>query len=392
MKKLLFLISLMTCVLSGYSQKIAVHVEGEPLRSLLTEEQKQTMDTLCITGVLTKEDYAFLRNTEFKNLEVLDLSSSSIDTIPAKAFVGWDKGKEIKDLHSIFTVFRFILPETISFIGDSAFYNHQSRLELEIYGQFPEIGRHIAYVDFSDPYRGFVQWIIGEGNEKYIINNGIIGSSDGKTIFQTNEESYDICFSEGVSTIAGHAFEDCLLNQVILPESLDSIGNYAFHNLGIFPSIVRSTIYEGDYLFVCKAQIPPSLGEGALRINEEGMNFFTLYVPKESINLYRSTEGWSDFFSIESIDNLKEWVPHQVIAHEKTSSISHKIHTLASSLTCTSSDAVKIEVYSLDALKVGESHFANGQATIKVSHTPATYLYIVTYPDGKRESGKVRIN
>lgn len=45
MKKLLFLISLMTCVLSGYSQKIAVHVEGEPLRSLLTEEQKQTMDT-----------------------------------------------------------------------------------------------------------------------------------------------------------------------------------------------------------------------------------------------------------------------------------------------------------------------------------------------------------
>lgn len=56
---------------------------------------------------------------------------------------------------------------------------------------------------------------------------------------------------------------------------------------------------------------------------------------------------------------------------------------------CTSPTAVKLEVYTMDAIKVGEAAFANGGATVKVRKTPATYLYIVTYSDGRRESGKV---
>ena len=43
----------------------------------------------------------------------------------------------------------------------------------------------------------------------------------------------------------------------------------------------------------------------------------------------------------------------------------------------------------MDAVKVGEADFANGEATVKVDKVPATYLYIVTNPDGRRESGKV---
>ena len=60
-------------------------------------------------------------------------------------------------------------------------------------------------------------------------------------------------------------------------------------------------------------------------------------------------------------------------------------------LTCTSPHATKLEVYTLDAIKVGESAFTNGEAMVKVNKTPATYLYIVTYPDGRRESGKVMV-
>ena len=58
-------------------------------------------------------------------------------------------------------------------------------------------------------------------------------------------------------------------------------------------------------------------------------------------------------------------------------------------VSCTSPTAVKLEIYTMDAIKVGEAAFANGEATVKVRKTPATYLYIVTYPDGRRESGKV---
>ena len=63
----------------------------------------------------------------------------------------------------------------------------------------------------------------------------------------------------------------------------------------------------------------------------------------------------------------------------------------ASSLLCTSPNATKLEVYTMDAVKVGEANFANGEAKVKVDKTPATYLYIVTYPNGSRESGKVMV-
>ena len=59
-----------------------------------------------------------------------------------------------------------------------------------------------------------------------------------------------------------------------------------------------------------------------------------------------------------------------------------------SKISCTAPNAVKLEVYTMDAIKVGEARFVDGKATVKVCEAPAIYLYIVTYPDGRRESGK----
>lgn len=68
------------------------------------------------------------------------------------------------------------------------------------------------------------------------------------------------------------------------------------------------------------------------------------------------------------------------------------IHTLSSSILCTSLTATLLEVYTMDAVKVGEASFLNGKASVTVDKVPSTYLYIVTYPDGRRESGKVMIS
>ena len=68
------------------------------------------------------------------------------------------------------------------------------------------------------------------------------------------------------------------------------------------------------------------------------------------------------------------------------------IQTIGASLLCTAPDAVKLEVYTMDATKVGEARFVDGEATVKVGEAPAMYLYIVTYPDGRRESGKARVS
>ena len=68
---------------------------------------------------------------------------------------------------------------------------------------------------------------------------------------------------------------------------------------------------------------------------------------------------------------------------------SAQVHPIGQTLLCTSPTAIKLEVYTMDAIKVGEAGFENGEASVKVDKVPATYLYIVTYPDGRRESGKV---
>ena len=73
-------------------------------------------------------------------------------------------------------------------------------------------------------------------------------------------------------------------------------------------------------------------------------------------------------------------------------SSSFKIKILGSTLHCTAPDALKLEVYTMDAVKVGEARFVGGEASVRIDKNPAVYLYILTYPDGRRESGKVVVN
>ena len=81
---------------------------------------------------------------------------------------------------------------------------------------------------------------------------------------------------------------------------------------------------------------------------------------------------------------------NQVKVAEKSNGRCH-FHLTNSSITCTSPSAIQLEIYTPDAVKVGQSSFHNGEAVVKVDRVPATYLYIVTYPDGRRESGKVMV-
>ncbi|MBQ8866290.1 MAG: hypothetical protein IJ013_01015 [Bacteroidaceae bacterium] len=102
--------------------------------------------------------------------------------------------------------------------------------------------------------------------------------------------------------------------------------------------------------------------------------------------------GGYEYFSDCEIDGKifleAEDIPNHITPIQKDNV---RISSVGSSLLCTSPDAVKLEVYTMDAVKVGEAAFANGEATVKVGNAPATYLYIVTYPDGRRESGKVMV-
>ena len=121
-------------------------------------------------------------------------------------------------------------------------------------------------------------------------------------------------------------------------------------------------------------------------------------IPQETLlNYYRSGDGevvYKNPFTVKK-GYYTDYKPNDCAlgaeAIEETLQEKSTVHlqTIGSTLFCTSPTAVKVEVFTIDAVKVGEASFFNGEAMVKVNKAPSTYLYIVTYPDGRRESGKV---
>lgn len=56
-----------------------------------------------------------------------------------------------------------------------------------------------------------------------------------------------------------------------------------------------------------------------------------------------------------------------------------------------STEAVMLEVYTPEAVKMGVARFRNGKAAVKVAGTPGVYLYVVTNKDKGRTTGKVTV-
>ncbi|MBR5454439.1 MAG: leucine-rich repeat protein, partial [Rikenellaceae bacterium] len=67
---------------------------------------------------------------------------------------------------------------------------------------------------------------------------------------------------------------------ITIPENVTMIGAWAFVSCSAL-----SNVY-------CKAINPPTLGSKAFNGNASGRK---IYVPAESVDAYKSAEGWSDY-------------------------------------------------------------------------------------------------
>ena len=113
-----------------------------------------------------------------------------------------------------------------------------------------------------------------------------IGSA---AFFHTYIES--IIVPEGVTEIGGWAFSECYsLNKIELPSTLKSIGNSAF----------KETYYIDT--LICRAVLPPTMGELPVFEGVKTANI-SLFVPKESIELYKAADQWKEFSQILPINN-----------------------------------------------------------------------------------------
>ena len=100
-----------------------------------------------------------------------------------------------------------------------------------------------------------------------------------------------VTIPNSVVVIGDYAFEGCLLTSVTIPESVVYIGKRAFNVFGTFESIY------------CKSKNPPTLAMDSEVMDSEGpfdhpeYCNYKIYVPTESVSVYKNTTGWSEYAS-----------------------------------------------------------------------------------------------
>jgi hypothetical protein len=84
---------------------------------------------------------------------------------------------------------------------------------------------------------------------------------------------------DGVMQIEDYAFHKCYnLTNIAIPNSVRFIGTRAFcHCTGLTE-------------FVCNIATPPSLGSNVFDYAD-----FTIYVPADSLEIYKTAAGWSSY-------------------------------------------------------------------------------------------------
>ena len=284
MKKMITFIALAFMALSMTAQEsttVTVHVDGIRLEDLLTDEQKAGVTNLKITGSLAEEDYAYLRNSLFLQLDTLDLLDADIDTMPSNVF-NWNRT-------GVYTAdFRVILPKALRHLADYSLNMGDASIVFELTGPFPTLGKYVYEGESGS--RSRIE--PSADNVAYKTTPIYMYSTDGSVLYFADFNRMYESPQYGVRIIYQNAFEYCWTSgKLILPASVDSIGDRAFADF-------QMPIPTGHYdppKFICEAVTPPRLGKDVfLNAGYDSGRPFEIYVPDESVELYRNADGWKD--------------------------------------------------------------------------------------------------
>ena len=169
------------------------------------------------------------------------------------------------------TLTSITIPDSVTEIGTYTFYDCISLKSLTIPDEVTTIGAHIVWgcTSLSAIYSKY-----SSVDNRCLIINGVLDgfAPEGLTSYVIPDE---------VGKIEEYAFKGCTaLSSITIPESVTSIGREALNGCSSLAEIY------------CKAQMPPSYGSRAL---DEYDVERTIYVPKESVDTYKTASGWSKY-------------------------------------------------------------------------------------------------
>ena len=175
-----------------------------------------------------------------------------------------------------------------------------------------------------------------------------------------------VTIPNSVTTIGNSAFRVCTgLTSVTVPNSVTSIGYNAFASCSGLTSVTipNSITFIGDYAFaycngltsvISEMENPCSIDTECF--HNDVFNNATLYVPKGTVDKYKSTDYWSKFVFIEESD------PTDII---QVSSDDLLISAQNGTITVRGEqNGLPLTVYSADGKMLGSATMKDGQASI----------------------------
>ena len=235
------------------------------LRELLTAEQKSTVSHLIVKGEINEEDIKYMNLMSVLNY--LDLSE-----VELKGYCKLNPfGKDLLN-----RTFRTVI--------------------------WPRDCTNYSGIDFA--YCLNLEKLVVLKDSSFIRPNAIVGPADNEGCMNYSVDT--LIFSEGITTI-GDTYSDGTKKEYstltrfrvnILPSTLEFVGTEILSQYNV--KLKHTTI-------ICKAQIPPKPYLKGFKPTSfydyyNDWNTFTLYVPEQSVEAYRTADGWKAFPNILPIE------------------------------------------------------------------------------------------
>lgn len=225
------------------------------------------------------------------------------------------------------------IEEGITVVGKNAFRDFEFLQNISLPSTITQIGREAfegtAYLNNPGNYQNGVvyldNWLIRAPinyRGEHAILEGTVGIANGAFIYCADFTS--VVIPDGLLFVGEKAFSECAsLTQIEIPNCVTTLYNLVFLNSTALHSVILGTgvtnipshVFQnctGLHSFTCYSQKPPHAVGNVF----EGVDLpeCKLYVPKESVAAYRTTNVWKDFGSIIGIE-----VPEEHEAVENTS-------------------------------------------------------------------------
>ena len=347
----------------NYENQIHFYLEGQELTNLVIPD-----------GVTSIGNYAFVDCMNVTSVVI----PNSITTIGEHAF------EKCIGLTSV------TIPNKVTSIGADAFYNCSNLGSITIGNSVSSIGKDafkectkLTSVQISD----IESWCkISFSN---YASNPVCYADH---LYVDGQELTNLVIPDGMTSIGNFAFESCIsLTSVVIPNSITTIGEKAFYGCNKLTSVVipNNVTYIGESAFEDCRLNTVTIGKSVTSIGHRALLCFTLfnvvslienpfdiydvfypgttnsgtlYVPFGTRPKYMAVYGWKNFRSIEEFNDVS------AIKRSPTENCSLLIDAKGGMLTVKGADnGTSVSIYGSDGMLSGKGVCCNGVVTIQTS-------------------------